>query len=76
MSYINDFQITILSTSVLKNCKTLKKILELLFNQAQNKRIKFDPDKTKLVYFHSHKEEITTPITVTGKQIVSITVVQ
>ena len=67
MSYINDFQITISSTSVLKNCKALEKILELLFSQAQDKGIEFDPDKTELVHFYSHKEEITIPIMVAGK---------
>ena len=67
MSYIDDFQIIILSISVLKNYKTLKENLELLFNQAQDKKVKFNSDKTELVHFHSHKKEITTPITVAGK---------
>ena len=67
MSYIDDFQIIILSISVLKNYKTLEEILKLLFNQVQNKRVKFDLDKTELVHFYSHKEEIITPITVIEK---------
>src|SRR6266496_5174912 len=58
LSYIDDFQIIILSTSVLKNCKALEEILELLFSQAQDKRVEFDLDKTELVHFYSHKEEI------------------
>ena len=67
LSYINDFQITISSTSVFKNYKTLEEILKLLFNQTQDKGIEFDSDKTELIHFHTHKEEIITPITVVEK---------
>ena len=76
MSYIDDFQIIISFTSVFKNCKTLEKILELLFSQAQDKGIKFDSDKIKLVHFYTHKEEIITPITVTEKQVIPVIVVK
>ena len=76
MSYINDFQIIISFTLVFKNCKALEEILGLLFSQAQDKGVEFDPDKTELVHFHTHKEEITTLIIIAKKQIVPITVVK
>ena len=75
LSYINDFQIIISSTSVFKNCKALEEILELFFNQVQNKGIKFDSNKIKLIYFYTHKEKIITLITVIEKQIIPIIIV-
>ena len=67
MSYINDFQIIILSTLIFKNYKALEEILELLFSQVQDKGVKFNLDKTELVHFHSYKEEIIILITIIGK---------
>ena len=62
LSYIDDFSITVSSTSAKKNCQVLNDVLQDLFQLAEEKGVEFDIAKTELIHFHTHREEIEEPI--------------
>ena len=62
LSYIDNFSITISSTSAKKNYQMINNILQDLFQLAKEKGIEFDIAKTELIHFHTHREEIKEPI--------------
>ena len=61
-SYIDDFSITVSSTSAKKNCQVLNDILWDLFQLAEEKGVEFDIAKTELIHFHTRREEIEETI--------------
>lgn len=69
LSYIDDFSITVASTSVRKNCRSLERVIQGLLHYAGEKGVEFDPIKTELIHFHTHRSELTDTITVAGTAI-------
>ena len=69
LSYMDDFSIATSSTSAKKNCKTLKSVAESLIDKATEKGVQFEPGKTELIHFHSHRQEETEGLTINGHDI-------
>ena len=66
---MDDFSIATSSTSAKKNCKTLKSVAESLSDKAIEKSVQFEPEKTELIHFHSHRKEETKGLTINGHDI-------
>ena len=66
LSYIDDFSISVSSTSAEKNCRTLAALAAALLATAAANGIDFDPAKTELIHFHRKRTLITTGLTVAG----------
>jgi hypothetical protein len=62
--YIDDFCLTVSSTSLRKNCKRLESIIDRLLRLATDKGVQFDPGKTELVHFYGGKRAIEEGLTV------------
>jgi ribonuclease HI len=62
LSYIDDFSISVTSTSARKNIKLLATIASSLFQQAAAQKVEFDSDKTELIHFSRQKMPITEGI--------------
>ena len=69
LSYMDDFSIAKSSTSAKKNCRALESIAQSLFQKATDKGVQFEPGKTELMHFHTHRREETEGITIGGHQI-------
>ncbi len=69
LSYIDDFAVTVASTSVRKNCRALERTIQGLLQHAKEKGVEFDPGKTELIHFHNHKKEYSTTIKIAGNTI-------
>ncbi|KJZ68630.1 hypothetical protein HIM_11979 [Hirsutella minnesotensis 3608] len=66
LSYIDDFSISITSTSAKKNTRQLEAIASSLFEQAKEQGVQFDPSKTELIHFSRQREPILEGIWVGG----------
>ena len=66
LSYMDDFSIALSSTSARKNCRALKEVAESLMEKAMEKGVQFEPAKTELIYFHSHRKEETQGLIIGG----------
>jgi RNase H len=66
LSYIDDFSISVASTSAEKNCRNLTILATTLFNLAESNGIQFDPAKTELIHFHRGRTPIIQGLTVAG----------
>ena len=64
ISYMDDFSITISSTSAAKNCRALTAIYGELFSLAAENSAEFAPEKTDLIHFSGKRETIIEGITV------------
>jgi hypothetical protein len=51
-SYIDDIDLITVSKSIKKNCKKLKKVMQIMLERQEENLVKFDQDKTELIYFH------------------------
>ena len=69
LSYIDDFALAVLSTSAKKNCRALRTAAEALFDKAAEKKIQFDPGKTELIHFHTHRKSEKEGVVISGRQI-------
>jgi ribonuclease HI/endonuclease/exonuclease/phosphatase (EEP) superfamily protein YafD len=66
LSYMDDFSISITSTSAKKNIRQLEAIASSLFEQAEGQKVQFDPSKTELIHFSRQKQPILEGIQVGG----------
>ncbi|KJZ68329.1 hypothetical protein HIM_12279 [Hirsutella minnesotensis 3608] len=66
LSYMDDFSISITSTSAKKNIRQLEAIASSLFEQAEGQKVQFDPSKTELIHFSRQREPILEGIWVGG----------
>lgn len=66
LSYIDDFSISITSTSARKNVRQLEEIASSLFVQAAAQKVAFDPGKTELIHFSRQREPILEGVRVGG----------
>jgi hypothetical protein len=62
--YIDDFCLTVSSTLLQKNCNALNAIVGQLIQQAIEKEVEFDSEKTELIHFYSGKQALEHCITV------------
>ena len=69
LSYIDDFSISVSSTSAAKNCKRLEEICRGLFSTAKEIGANFAAEKTELIHFSSKRTPITEGIIVGGTTI-------
>ena len=76
LSYMDDFSISTSSTSAKKNCRALKHVAHSLFKKAAEKSVQFEPGKTELMHFHTHRKEETEGITIEGHEIKPKTLVR
>ena len=75
LSYIDDFSLSVTSRSAAKNCRELEAIIDTLFDLASEKSVIFDPSKTELIHFHTHRKPVTEAlrvgdITISPKEVV------
>ncbi|KJZ71457.1 hypothetical protein HIM_09143 [Hirsutella minnesotensis 3608] len=63
---MDDFSISITSTSAKKNIRQLEAIASSLFEQAEGQKVQFDPSKTELIHFSRQKRPILEGIRVGG----------
>ena len=66
LSYIDDFCIATSSTSAKLNYERLEKVAAGLVAQATESRAQFDPSKTELIHFTTHRTLPTEGITIAG----------
>ena len=69
LSYMDDFSLSISSTSAHKNCKALERIVAKLVEEAKKRGVTFNPKKTELIHFTTQREPITVGLTVAGQAI-------
>ena len=66
LSYIDDFSISVSSTSAAKNCRALETIVQGLFQKAEAHEAQFDPGKTELIHFSPSRTPIEEGLTIAG----------
>ena len=59
LSYMDDFSLSISSTSARKNCKILERIVAKLIEEAKGQGVSFNPKKTELIHFTTQRTPIT-----------------
>ena len=69
LSYIDDFSLTVSSTSARKNCKVLEKIVANLIDIAKEQGVTFNPKKTELIHFTTKRDLITESVNVAGEVV-------
>ena len=69
ISYIDDFSLSVSSTSAKKNCKALEKIVARLIKSAEEQGVSFNPKKTELIHFTTQRVPITEGVNVAGEGI-------
>ena len=69
LSYMDDFSLTVSSTSARKNCKILEKIVDKLVKLAKEQGVAFNPKKTELVHFTTQRGPITESVNVAGEVV-------
>ena len=69
LSYIDDFSLSVSSTSARKNCKVLEKIVAKLIESAEKQGVSFNPMKTELMHFTTRREPITEGVNVAGEVV-------
>ena len=69
LSYIDDFVLTVSSTSARNNCKILEQIVAKLIMLAKEQGVAFNPKKTELMHFTTQREPITECVNVAGEVV-------
>lgn len=76
LSYIDDFQITVSSTSARKNCQILSHLIGRLFQKAEEHGAEFEGSKSELIHFSGSRTEITDCVIIDDVTIHPQTVVR
>ena len=69
VSYIDDFSLSVSSTSAKKNCKAIEKIVANLIEAAKGQGVSFNPKKTELIHFTTRREPITEGVAIAGQAV-------
>ena len=69
LSYIDDFSLSVTSSSAKENCRQIEEVVDKLFAAATQQGAQFDPGKTELIHFSTRREVITE-----GVKIANLTI--
>ena len=69
LSYIDDFSLSVSSTSARKNCKAIEKIVANFIEVAREQGVSFNPKKTELIHFTTQREPIAEGVTIDGQAV-------
>ena len=69
LSYIDDFSLSVSSTSARKNCRIIEGIVQRLFQAAEEYKAQFDQGKTELIHFSTQRTAIEEGVTIAGLAI-------
>ncbi|OXV05133.1 hypothetical protein Egran_07099 [Elaphomyces granulatus] len=69
LSYIDDFSLSISSTSAYKNCRALEGVVASLIEEAESQGVQFDPGKTELIHFSTQRKPIDEGVSIAGQAI-------
>ena len=76
LSYMDDFSLSISSTSAARNCRAIEDIVASLIDVAGSQGVQFDPGKTELIHFTTQREPITEGVTIASVAIAPKSVVR
>ena len=76
LSYIDDFSLSVTSSSAKKNCRQIKEVVDKLFAAATQQGAQFDPGKTELIHFSTKREVITEGVKIANLTITPSPVVR
>ena len=69
LSYIDDFSLSVTSTSAKKNCKAIERIVADLVKAANEQGVSFNPKKTELIHFTTQRMPSTEGVTIAGQAV-------
>ena len=76
LSYIDDFSLSVTSSSAKKNCRQIEEVVDKLFAAATQQGAQFDPGKTELIHFSTRREVITEGVKIANLTIKPLLVVK